>query len=202
MQMGTKIYLNNQVSKITGLSPRSIIDWSEKGLILPRQPAKKAGHRRGYDFLNLLEFELAKTFIDTFGLQFYTCKKIMSQLRMDGEISLWASGDFDYLISVRTSERYKIDGEEAVSSHIRTPVRLKARSEEIRPTGGGSLFYVLIDRPATIEEIRVISPWDLRETLRALEFSGSHIEEILSQTGMLVVNLGLLRRNLDEKILK
>ncbi|MBW2340206.1 MAG: MerR family transcriptional regulator [Deltaproteobacteria bacterium] len=54
--MDDNLFSNKEVSRVTGLSPRQVLSWTEKGLVKPKKPAKKAGTRRGYDYVNLLEW--------------------------------------------------------------------------------------------------------------------------------------------------
>ncbi len=97
--MDDRLFLNNEVSKITGLTKRQVLSWTEKGLILPKEPARKAGKMRGYSYENLLEFGLAKHLIDIIGLQFYSVNKILEEIREDGDFKAWAKDYFKYSLS-------------------------------------------------------------------------------------------------------
>jgi DNA-binding transcriptional MerR regulator len=72
-----------------GLSQRQIIHWAEKGLVVPKVDAEGAGSKRGYSYTNLLEYGLCKILFDM-GLGIHRVKKILQDLRDDGELEAWA----------------------------------------------------------------------------------------------------------------
>jgi DNA-binding transcriptional MerR regulator len=76
-----KLFYNRNVSEIIGISPRQVISWTEKGLVEPEEPAKKAGMMRGYSYLNLLEFSLSKILLDVLHLQFYEVRNTLDWVR-------------------------------------------------------------------------------------------------------------------------
>jgi len=208
-----ELYLNKDVSRLTGLPPRKIIDWTQRGLVFPRKPAKKAGQRRGYDFQDLLQFKLAHCLLDIIGVQFFTCKTLLDELRADGEIEIWASDYSNYTLSFKNKEMTR-EREELVSSHFRSrvsdPRGLGGTFDHI-PTNEtskgkadesfeGTLYYIIIEREKSLESIRIISPWNLSQTLEAFAYQDEEIEDILSASGMITVNLGRLKSGLKERI--
>lgn len=55
---------NRDAARIVGLSPRVLIDWSERGIIVPDiQDAAGVGSRRKYSEGNLVELEIVKTLL-------------------------------------------------------------------------------------------------------------------------------------------
>ena len=87
MDMNTRLYQNREVSQILRLTPRQVISWTEKGLVEPKKPAKKAGTSRGYNYENLVELCLAKHLTDVVGLQFHHIWVILKELREEGMLN-------------------------------------------------------------------------------------------------------------------
>ncbi|MBN2467970.1 MAG: MerR family transcriptional regulator [Deltaproteobacteria bacterium] len=205
--MENKLFLNNEVSKIVGLTSRQIISWTEKGLVMPEKPAKKAGSRRGYSYVNLLEFGLAKYLLDVIGLQFYTAKAILDALRDDDEITNWARNYSQYCLSFETKIMDK-NGDELCGGHLRV------RENDPEGLGGtagfvydgpkakeesGTLYYIITGLDPHKETIRIISPWDVRKAPDAFIRSGG-IEDIVTSRGMIVINLGKIKHEIDIQI--
>lgn len=205
------MYLNNEVSKIVGLRSRQVISWTEKGLVEPERPARKAGTMRGYSYTNLLEFGLAKYLIDVIGLQFYTTKTILRELREDGEIEMWASDYHQYRLSFARKVRHEKEDEPS-------GIVVMFRENDPRGLGGtvdferdllykdekqkkpkGTLYYIFTKEKATIETIRIISPYDLTATLKVFRDS-EETEDILSGKGMVVVNLGKIKEEVESGV--
>ena len=205
--MNDRLFLNNEVSRIVGLTSRQIINWTEKGLIVPEKPAKKAGSRRGYSRLNLLEFGLAKYLLDVIGLQFYTAKTILDELREDDEIKIWASNYSQYCLSFGGRIRDK-EGDELAGDHIRV------RENDPKGLGGtidftydvpktkeekGTLYYIFTGMQPEKETIRIVTPWGMGDTSKAIVKSGEG-EDIMISRGMIIVNLGRIKHEIDMQI--
>lgn len=208
--MEDKLYLNNEVSKIVGVTQRQILSWTEKGLVHPEMPAKKAGARRGYSYKNLLEFGLAKYLLDVIGLQFYSAKKILDDFREDGDFKCWASNYFNFLISIARKYRYSKD-DDSSGSHIRFrlndprgrggTVDVIDNSDEKLPTPekqDGTLYYIFTKLDFPKESIKIVNPWDITRILEAFEYEG--LEDILSHRGIIIVNLRAIKEEIDEGI--
>lgn len=201
----TDFYLNNDVSKLTGLSQRQILSWTEKRLIKPERPARKAGTRRGYSYFNLLEFGLAKYLIDVLNVQFFTAHQILEEMREDGEFIQWATNYKNYFISyarktsVKSSSKNKTDL--LTGYHIRT--RKLASAPPADDHQPGTLYYIYTafegDKGKYIDTFRIISPWGFEHCLEDFEFD-SELREVLNFKGMLVVNLGKIKADIDRKI--
>lgn len=115
--MDTRLFINKEVSDIVGLSPRQVLSWTEKGLVEPERPAKKAGERRGYNYYNLLEFGLAKYLLDIACLQFHTASVILRELKEDGAIKeIKRDGQCGVLFYVFTNEKSETDNIRIISS--------------------------------------------------------------------------------------
>lgn len=55
---------NRDVARIVGVNPRTLIDWSKRGLVIPEvQDAAGTGTRRRYSERNLVELAIAKTLL-------------------------------------------------------------------------------------------------------------------------------------------
>lgn len=209
--MNSKLFLNNEVSKIIGLSQRQVISWTEKGLIKPERPAMKAGTMRGYGYKNLLELGLAKYLMDVIRVQFFTAKTILDDLRDDGIIEIWASNYSAYLLNF-ADKITNIKNEEISRSNI------SVSDNDPRGTGGilesipknlpkpkvedGTLYYIFSDFGSEKDyktTIRIISPWNLSKTLEAFEYQGN-FEEIINSRCMIIVNMGKIKHEIDKGI--
>ncbi len=214
--MVDRLFLNNEVAKITGLSQRQIISLTEKGLVCPVRPAQKAGTMRGYNYLNLLELGLAKCLMDIIGVQVFTAKMILDDLRYDGEMELWASNYSAYRLSFTermvTKGKKNEGGDPDFSITVRDndPTGLGGTLEYI-PSGidkkedeEGVLYYIILNEFPEKKyktTMRIISPWDLSKTLEAFDYQGD-IQEIIDSNGMITVNMSKIKREIDHGIKK
>lgn len=92
--MKTSFY-NIDVKEITGLSQRQIVNWAEKGLVIPVSDAHGAGSKREYNYTNLLEFGLCKTLFNM-GLSLHMVKSMLQQLRNTKLLSFWAEHEKEF----------------------------------------------------------------------------------------------------------
>jgi len=159
------------------------------------------------DSCSQLELGLAKYLLDIVGVQFYTAKTLIDELREDGEVELWAINP-QYCLSVNYKMKYN-KKDEGSGYHIRTRVDdrkglggtvgfiYEAEKPKKRP---GTLYYILREEKGRIESIRIISPWDIRKTMEA--FQQDEIKDIIGFKGMIVVNLGEIKTEIDSRIEK
>jgi len=90
-------FYTDQVIKITGLSQRKIIEWVEKGLIVPLVDARGAGSRREYSYSNLIEFGIIKILFDI-GQSVHMIKSMMRKLRDVDLLRKWTE-DYDEFLT-------------------------------------------------------------------------------------------------------
>src|SRR4030042_3105506 len=81
-------FTHNEVIKIFKLPPRTIVHWSQSGLVEAEIEARGAGSKREYNFKNLLEFGLCKELFNI-GLGIQSVKKILKKIRNDGDLIAW-----------------------------------------------------------------------------------------------------------------
>ena len=214
--MNDRLFLNKEVSVIVGLTQRQILSWTERGLIEPEKPAKKAGSRRGYNYINLLEFGLAKYLLDVIGLQSYTTKQILAQLREDGDIAVWASNYSSYCISF--NRRIENEKKEDLSSlHMAFRVNdpdglggtmdfnsdVKRVKDKKSKVYSGTLYYIFTNygkEKLYKETIRIVSPWDIGFTHKAFDYE--ELKDIITSRGMIIVNLGQIKEEIDKGLKK
>jgi len=206
-----KLWFNNAVSEILGLKSRQVISWTEKGLTEPEKPARKAGKPREYSYYNLLELGLAKYLLDTIGLQFFTAREILRELKEDGEIQAWAANLSKDRVSFSRKTKDK-------DKDLLTEQTMSIRAEDPRGLGGtmepsldtpyrikreGTLYYIFLDSKQGegneyTETMWIISPWGIQKTLDAFDFVG--IEEIVTSRGIVIANLGQIKEKIDTSI--
>ncbi|MBW1814500.1 MAG: MerR family transcriptional regulator [Deltaproteobacteria bacterium] len=102
--MRNRTHLNSQVSEIVGITQRQVLSWTEKGLIVPFKESTGVGTKRGYDYINLLEFGLCKRLF-SLGFGFRAVKKMLNDMRNIGMISNWANDFTEYYREI--FERHK-----------------------------------------------------------------------------------------------
>lgn len=201
----TDFYLNNDVSKLTGISQRQVLSWTEKRLIKPERPARKAGTRRGYSYFNLLEFGLAKYLIDVLNVQFFTAHQILEEMREDGEFMQWATNYKNYFISwarrtsVKSVSKNKADF--LAGYHARTQETASAQPTEDYQHGTLYYIYTAFEGPQAkyVDTLRIISPWGFEHCIEDFKFEND-LQEALNFKGMIVVNLGKIKADIDRKI--
>jgi DNA-binding transcriptional MerR regulator len=93
------LYLNNQVSEIIKITPRQVQHWTDKGVIIPAKEASRGGTKRGYNYLNLIEFGFVKSLYDK-GQGIQSIKKILGIIRDKRIIEEWVSDHLSYFQNV------------------------------------------------------------------------------------------------------
>jgi DNA-binding transcriptional MerR regulator len=74
-------YLNREAAKIVGLTPRQVLDWSEKEIIkASNEDESRARRKRLYGFLSLVELRLAKILFEV-GFGPRAVKNVLSKSR-------------------------------------------------------------------------------------------------------------------------
>ena len=215
------MFSHSEVYRIVGLSQRQVLSWTERGLVTPKQPAKKAGTKRGYNYINLLEFGVARQLLDVMGVQFYTAKTILEELRGDGEFEVWARHPTDYRFSFRTTIRDQ-EGEVLIGNHFsagtksygqykiggtaiydpdlikKLPIQEVYRSEKQK----GILYYFITKEEMRTETLRVITSGDFYqiEDLFKKKFPLLEQLNIDKLNGIIVVNLGLVKKEIDKNL--
>lgn len=199
--MENGIFLNKQVTEIVGITPRQVLSWSEKGLIIPFKESLGAGSKRGYDYINLLEFGFcAKLFILGFG--FRAVRKIISDLRNRGLIKDWASDFTNYHREVYKRHKdhiNKLIKEERLKGNIDRvkileDLEIKYNQKPHKPDASvGILTYFF---SGDMGEYLEIIPWDMSYILN-LNIIKQSFEN--SDCGLLI-NIGKIKKKIDNKI--
>lgn len=199
--MENDIFLNKQVSEIIEITPRQVLSWTEKGLIVPFKESMGAGTKRGYDYINLLEFGLCKKLF-VLGFGFRAVKKIINDLRNRGLIKDWAY-DFidyhrkehkrhkDYIDEVKKKERLKGNIDRV---KILEDFEAKFVPKPYRPdTPVGILAYFVSGNMGKYLEIIT---WDMPYVLN-LNIIKQAFEN--SDCGLLI-DIGKIKRKVDNKL--
>ncbi|MEW6666228.1 MAG: MerR family transcriptional regulator [Thermodesulfobacteriota bacterium] len=217
--MDERLYLNNEVARIVGLTPRQVLSWTDKGLVVPAREARKAGTMRGYSYANLLEFALAKTLIDKIGLQVFSAKSILADLREDGMIYLWCSDYSAYVVSfamkMKTLGNENYGGFSLTFKEPDFPDQVggtfdwtkdieKVRTRDLGPHKG-TLFYISVspEGKAAKENLRIITPWDVIESMKRMTRRAELLDEVDDPSkwfGLTIVNLGGIKTEIDNNI--
>lgn len=94
----SELLLNNQAAKATGLTPRQVQSWTDKGLIKPKREASGGGSKRGYDFLNLVELSICKKLFDS-GHGIQAVKAYISATRDHNTLANWINDPKEYCLN-------------------------------------------------------------------------------------------------------
>lgn len=191
-------YLNKDVSRILILSPRQIVLWTEKGLVVPAiKDAEGAGRKRIYGYENLLEFGLSQRLFEI-GFGFHGVKRILGYLRETGNLHDWAN-DFEGYYK-KIFEAYKTVWEKYKKTWPFKDKKLimefesKFLSKPYIPSKiEGFLFLFFKDDDKIIA---ALIPWDI-EYAYNLKDTRDHS---ISSNGVLVINLGRIKEKIDKRI--
>lgn len=88
--MDNRIFSNNEAARITETTPRQVLSWTERGMIIPYRETSGTGIKRGYSYVNLLEIYLCDILIKRH-FNFQKIKEILSWLRTSGHMVDWAT---------------------------------------------------------------------------------------------------------------
>jgi len=195
-----RTYLNKQVSEIVGITPRQVLSWSEKGLIVSFQESAGVGTKRNYDYINLLEFGLCKKLL-FLGIGFRALKKMLNELRNTRSIREWAN-DFPKYYR-ETYERNKdhlnkLIEEDESEGDIKGVEFLKEFKKKFfqKPDCPKEPMGVLVyyfDKDG--EQLQVI-PWEAEYVINL-----NIIREAFANYGVaFLVDMGRIKKEIDSKI--
>jgi len=86
--MNKAFYLNKEVAQIIGVTQRQVLAWTEKGLIEPHVEATGGGSKRGYDYINLIEFGICRNLFEM-GQGIQSVKTILKDIRNYNLLFRW-----------------------------------------------------------------------------------------------------------------
>jgi len=134
-------------------------------------------------------------------------------LRSDGEIEIWASNYSAYRLSF-SDTTIDQNNNELISAKVafreKCPTGIGGTLESIPKNfpkikaEDGTLYYIFSDEESEKgykTTIRIISPWKLSETMEAFNYQGN-LESIVNSKGMIIVNMGKIKREIDAGIEK
>lgn len=192
--MTERLYTSSEVREILDISQRRMTHFAEKGLIIPVEDAKGAGSKRLYNYLNLLEFALCQMLFDM-ELGIHLVKRIVSDLRKDKKIKLWASKDAGKIVS-RTHTITDSDGDDLVGSDV-----IEDALSGNQKKNSGTLYYIYgnykTEKGGYKEIFLILSPENLPNFRNVLE--DCDVEDFM---GMIVVNVERIKNLVDEGIKK
>jgi hypothetical protein len=204
--MRKKLFYNSDIRKILNIPMRRIVNITDKTLVIPVIDASGAGSKREYSYINLLEFGLIENLFDI-GLGIQLVKKIVVALREDGDFKEWAE-DFDSYF-LKAAEKYISWIEKQQKRHksaigslfdpnnTKDPNIIKNALKPQKPYG--ILFYTFTKDGYNKKRIvpwEIVIPWDDSNFL-AVPFL---YEDIVTSKGMITVNLGRIKEDIDKKI--
>jgi DNA-binding transcriptional MerR regulator len=210
--MNQKLFSNSYISELLGIPQRRIINITEKGLVIPPVEASGAGSKRQYSYLNLLEFGLIGNLFDI-GFGIHLVKRILVDLRKDGDIKAWAEGHDSYFLKVARSYLSWVNKQQEktgwATAHLLNDdvyklkenidpenmeqvnrVKDKLRSEN---KNTAILFYCFKEDGSRKKNI---VPWGKEDMLATIFLQ----EDIYTSKGIIILNLGKIKEEIDKKI--
>jgi DNA-binding transcriptional MerR regulator len=196
-----KSFTHGDTVKITGLSSRTIINWSERSLIEANVEASGQGSKRLYSYSNLLEFALSAELFDM-GLGIQAVRNLLKGLRADGSLQLWVenfesyyrkmSADFHRWFT-STHEEYPAEPSlnDGSSPYVWPDYDLY---KKIKPERDIGILVVAYKRSETV---RVIVPFGLDESIKRV----FNYRDINESSKILIVDLAKVKSRIDHRIL-
>lgn len=201
------LYLNNEVAEITGITQRQAQSWSDKGLVIPAREARGGGSKRGYDYLNLIEFGLCRKLFEM-GLGVQSVKAILGIIREEDLLTDWLGDPREFFRREWTKGVFGHFFEAADNRAVEAEKNLQRSLQHLfiyeqldeKLTGTGVLVYffdgVLKGRAFILPRIKFSLDESTPKVAKAVEY----IYHVLTSGEMLNVNLGSLKRSIDEII--
>lgn len=205
--MRKKLFYNSDIRKILNIPMRRIVNITDKALVIPVVDASGAGSKREYSYINLLEFGLIENLFDM-GLGIQLVKKIVVDLRKDGDFKEWAE-DFDSYF-LKSAEKYvawvkeQEEKNKMFGTHLlydpdntKDPNIIK---NALKPKNQyGILFYTF--KKDGYNKKRIV-PWEIVVSYDTRNFLAAPFlfEDIVTSKGMITVNLGGIKEEIDKKI--
>ncbi len=194
-------YTHKEVTAVCELPPRRVIHWTQTGLVEASVEASGAGSKREYSYTNLLEFGLCKELFDM-GLGVQAVKKILKELREDGDLQAWANNFDDYYNRIADEFRTWFTSKQRA---IPAPPKLtgdnpflwfntdhiKKRLADGRNVG--VLFYCYKKG----ERIKLILPLRMKEALEAVY----SYKDIYTSLKINIVDIGTIKVWIDHNIM-
>jgi len=194
--MEDKTFLNKRVSELVELTPRQVLSWTEKGLVIAFRESRGVGRKREYSYINLLEFAICKILSDL-GLGFRLISRLMRYLKGKGLIESWATNFSNY--HEKCFKESKASLSEAINK-IKKEGRSDTYLEELftrlkepfKPKKSvGSLIYYFGN-----EEQIFLIPWEIDHVLNL-----NLIRTALSgNQGFLLIDVGRIKAGIDRKL--
>jgi DNA-binding transcriptional MerR regulator len=195
--MDDRIFLNNDVSKIVNITPRQVLSWTDKGLIVPFREAGGAGTKRGYNYINLLEFLLCDVlFMKGVGIQ--KIKNLLNELRISRSMEQWARNFKDYYENIfeQNKEAFQVAINSEVDAEKRkelTELYNKAFSKLSLPDENIGILLICFMKES--DEVFIV-PMDMCNALNLVSVKEMFIKSIAVD----VVDMGKIKTHVDGKI--
>jgi len=205
----------SDIIRTLGIPQRRITNWVDKGLVIPVVDSSGAGSRRVYSYLNLLEFALSASLF-SMDLSIHLVKRILTDLRKDDDIRAWAEDYDNYFLKAAKRHISWVKEQKKKNRHWGTflfndgtgePINLwemdiestevlnlvKKRLKPKIPTG--ILVYGFKKDGSNKKNI---VPWGIENSLATIFLH----EDVYTSKGLIVVNLGEIKKGLDKKLKK
>jgi len=199
--MENRTFLNNDVSRITGVTPRQVLAWTEKSIITPFKETTGAGVKREYDYVNLLEIYLCRhLLLMGFGIQHI--KNTLNNLRYNGNMREWANNFGDYYLTefnktkkLLKNQIVKLTKEKGSKDTLDILKKIFKNYDLPRipdkPVGLLMIFYSYQEC-----ENHILVPWNMNYALNLNYIQESFNDSVASVT----IDLGKIKSSLDAKL--
>ena len=197
IEQGRKLFLNKEVSQIVGVTPRQVLSWTEKGLVVPFKESTGSHTKRYYDYVNLLELGLCKRLFDL-GMGFRAIKKMVGHLKRTELIKEWAINFSGFYINQWLQQRMHVSQAiERFQKQGRPVHDLRELQEEylkepdIPEDPTGVLLYFFDDKG----ENTLVVPWKWEGVVNL-----NIMKDYLTKSkGAILIDLGEIKSEIDSK---
>lgn len=200
-------FLNAIAARLTDATPRQIITWTERGIIIPLKDSSGTGISREYNYENLLEISLCKRLSEA-GLTLHKIGVILRELRNSRFISKWATNFHNWNENAQQIEIQKKYFKELLSeaeekdttpllysrNHLKKIIKRldKMKTIRIKKEPNGILFLNFSSDYFNY----FVLPYEIFDEISRDELK----EAFTSYYAMLLINLGAIKASLDSKI--
>jgi len=200
--MDNRIFSNNEAARITETTPRQVLSWTERGMIIPYRETSGTGIKRGYSYVNLLEIYLCDILIKRH-FNFQKIKEILSWLRTSGHMVDWAT-NFEKWHSEAVKKQIDHfqglldNAKKTKSSEVTVLEPLLEITKKMKPTPPKESTGVLIISYMDQREECSLLPYSINDAMK--NFVHYYSKKLNNIWMFDVVNLGKIKSVVDEKL--
>lgn len=202
--MDNRIFSNNEAARITGTTPRQVLSWTERGMIIPVRETSGTGVKRGYNYINLLEIYLCNVLIRRH-FNFQKIKEIFSWMRNSKQISDWATNFENWHFEAVKKQidhfnRLLDEAKKTNSSEVNVLEPILEMVSKMNPAPPDEPTGVLIIFYDGYNETFALLPYNVADAMKYLT-NKKDADSIQNLVIIDVINLGKVKSIIDKKLI-